>query len=207
VGPVEAQQSGNAEQASNPALQHRDERYRLCASDTINVHFPLTPEFDETVTVQPDGFVSLAGTADVRVEGLTQQQSVEVIRSAYASVLHEPIVTVTLKEFNKPYFIVSGQVGKPGKYDLRGYTTATEAVAIAGGFNDTAKHSQVLLFRRVNQDWYEVKQLDLKRILHGKDLSEDVEIRPGDTIHVPQNTISKVKRYIPVVTAGTYYQP
>ncbi len=189
-----------------PELERRDARYQLCASDVIALEFPLTPEFDQTVNIQPDGFASLAGAGDVHLEGLTTEEAVAAIQKAYAGILRDPIVTVELKDFNRPYFVVSGQVNKPGKYDLRGYTSATEAVAIAGGFNDSAKHSQVLLFRRVNNEWYEVKSLDLKRILKGHDVNEDAEIRPGDMLFVPQNFISKIKRYIPSTGIGTYYE-
>jgi polysaccharide biosynthesis/export protein len=187
-------------------LARRNPRYELCASDILAISFPLTPEFNQTVTIQPDGFVTLTAVGDVRLEGLTTEQSVQAIRAAYSRVLHAPIVTVDLKKFNEPYFIVGGQVRQPGKYDLRGYTTATQAVAMAGGFNNDAKHSQVLLFRRVNNDWFEVKDLNLKRILRGRDLAEDPEIRSGDMLFVPQNTISKVKRLIPAYGVGTYYQ-
>ena len=151
----------------------------MCASDTITVTFPYTPEFDQTINVQPDGFASLTGAADIHLEGLTTEEASAVIRAAYSRVLHDPVVTVELKDFNKPYFTVSGQVNKPGKYDLRGNTTATEAIAVAGGFNDSAKHSEVLLFRRVNDDWFEVKPMNLKRILHGRNMSEDAEIHPA----------------------------
>jgi polysaccharide export outer membrane protein len=169
-------------QSDRPALQHRDDRYRLCASDVVALTFPLTPEFDQTVNIQPDGFASLTGVGDVHLEGLTTAQSVDAIRTAYTRVLHDPIVTIELKTFNKPYFVVNGQVHQPGRYDLRGYTTATQAIAIAGGFEDSAKHSQVLLFRRVNNDWYEVKNLNLKRIMQGHDVNEDPEIRAGDML-------------------------
>lgn len=196
----------NSSDASRPALERRGGRYQLCASDSIAVTFPLTPEFSQTVNIQPDGFASLSGAGDVRLEGLTTGQAVTAIEAAYAKILHNPIVTVELKDFNKPYFTVSGQVHKPGKFDLRGYTTATEAVAIAGGFNESAKHSQVLLFRRKNDDWYEVRPLDLKRILQGHGVSEDAEIRPGDMLFVPQNFISKIKKFIPSSGMGAYYQ-
>ncbi|MGH9495613.1 MAG: polysaccharide biosynthesis/export family protein, partial [Candidatus Sulfotelmatobacter sp.] len=102
------------------ALQHRDSRYRLCASDVIAVTFPLTPEFNQTISIQPDGFVSLAGAGDVHLQGLTTRESVEAIRAAYENVLNDPLVTVDLKDFNKPFFTVGGQVNRPGKYDLRG---------------------------------------------------------------------------------------
>ena len=200
-------QAGSAENTERPALQQRDPRYQLCASDVITLTFPMTPEFDQTETVQPDGFVSLVGVGDIHLEGLTTRESAESVRAAYGKILNEPIVTIELKEFNKPYFVVSGQVSKPGKYDLRGYTTAAQAVAIAGGFNESAKHSQVLLFRRMNDDWFEVKSLDLKRILQGHEVNEDPAIRSGDMLFVPQNMFSKIKRFIPVTTMGTYYQP
>ncbi len=163
-------------------LQRRDARYRLCPSDVIVLTFPLTPEFDQTVSIQPDGFASLAGAGDVHLEGLSTQESVEAVRAAYAGILHDPIVSIDLKDFNRPYFIVGGQVGHPGKYDLRGETSATEAVQMAGGFTDASKHSQVLLFRRVNSGWYEVKPLNLKRILQGRDVNEDPQVQPGDML-------------------------
>lgn len=192
--------------ADHPALSHRDTRYKICASDVIGLTFSLTPEFDQTVNIQPDGFASLAGAGDVHLQGLTTQEAAVAIRAAYAKILHDPIITVELKDFNKPYFIVNGQVNHPGKFDLRGNTSATEAVAIAGGFNESAKHSQVLIFRRVDDDWTEVKLLNLKKILQGHDVQEDTEIRAGDMVFVPQNLISKVKKFIPSTGVGTYYQ-
>ena len=187
-----------------PALQQRNPRYRLCASDVIALTFPLTPEYDQTVSVQPDGFITLAGAGDVHVEGLTTLETIPAIQAAYVNVLHNAVVTIELKDFNKPYFIVGGQVFKPGKFDLRGYTTAAQAVAMAGGFEESAKHSQVLLFRRVNDSWTEVKTLDLKHILQGHSVNEDPEIRPGDMLFVPQNMISKVKKFIPNSGLGAY---
>jgi polysaccharide biosynthesis/export protein len=195
-----------ASDPSRPALEHRDPRYRLCASDVIFVTFPLTPEFDQTLNIQPDGYATLNGAGDVHLEGLTTDESVAAIRAAYAKVLQDPIIAVELKDFNKPYFIVSGQVHKAGKFDLRGYTTATQAVAMAGGFEESAKHSQVLLFRRKNDDWYEVRPLDLKKILQGHDVSEDPQIRSGDMVFVPQNFISKIKKFVPSSGMGAYYQ-
>src|SRR5271170_1024955 len=62
---------GAAPDSSRPVLEHRDPRYRLCASDVISVTFPLTPEFDQTINIQPDGYASLSGTQEVHLEGLT----------------------------------------------------------------------------------------------------------------------------------------
>jgi len=192
--------------ADAPAPEHRNARYRVVSSDTITISFPLTPEFDQVVTIEPDGFASLAGVGDVYLEGFTTEECAGAVRGAYSRILHDPLVTVELKEYSKPYFVVTGEVNRPGKYDLHGHTSATEAIAMAGGFNGAAKHSQVLLFRRANAGWYEVKVLNLKKIFQGRDILEDPTIFPGDMLFVRQNSVSRMKRFIPTPGVGAYYQ-
>jgi polysaccharide export outer membrane protein len=114
---------------------------------------------------------------------------------------------VELKDFEKPYFIVGGEVGRPGKFDLRSETSATEAVAIAGGLKDSAKHSQVLLFHRVPNGWMRVKKLDMKKMLKNADLTEDAYLQPGDFLYVPKNMMSKIGKFIPTSSLGLYANP
>jgi len=111
--------------------------------------------------------------------------------------LHEPVITIELKDFEKPYFIAGGQFGKPGKYELRGDTTVTEAISIAGGFTEKAKHSDVVLYRRVPSGWVQAKRLNIKQMLASRNLSEDIHLEPGDFIYVPQNSLSKIRQFIP----------
>ena len=115
-----------------PVLQHRNRRYQLHSADVLELNFPFTPEFNQTVTVQPDGYITLRSVEGIRVEGQTLPEVTNSLQTAYAKILHEPVINVELKDFEKPYFIVGGEVGHPGKFDLRGETRATEAVAIAG---------------------------------------------------------------------------
>ena len=146
--------------------------------------------------MQPDGYVMLKDAGMVEVQGLNLQQFIEAVQKAYRGYLHDPQVAVVLKDFDRPYFIVGGQVGKPGKYELRSDTTVAEAVEIAGGLTSQSKHSQVVLFRRVNDDLLETRLLDLKKMLNQRNLKEDDHLRPGDLVFVPQNTISKIARYL-----------
>jgi protein involved in polysaccharide export with SLBB domain len=88
-------------------------------------------------------------------------------------------------------------VSHPGKYDLRGDTTVIEGVAIAGGLENSAKHSQVVLYRRVNDQWIEAQLINVKKMETSRNLAEDLHLRPGDMIYVPKNTISKVQQFIP----------
>jgi polysaccharide export outer membrane protein len=204
-GNVQASGQG---QVAHPALQRRNPRYQLCRGDVFDLDFPFTPEFNQqAVTVQPDGYISLRGVGDLHVEGQTVPEATEALRTAYGKILHDPVISIALKDFNKPYFIVTGQVAHPGKFDLRGDTTVIQGLAIAGGITDFAKHSQVLLFRRVSSDWYEARKINVKRLLHGMDLNEDLHLQPDDMLFVPTSTIFKVKRLVPSYGMGVYYNP
>jgi polysaccharide biosynthesis/export protein len=124
-------------------------------------------------------------------------EATEMIRTAYSHILTNPRIYLVLKDFEKPYFVADGQLNKPGKYDLRGDTTVVQAVAIAGGFTKEAKHSQVVLFRRVDDRWTEAKLLNVKEMEAKRDLSEDLHLKPGDMIFVPKNRISKIQQFLP----------
>jgi polysaccharide biosynthesis/export protein len=181
--------------------------YRLTKSDTVDVNFTFSPDFNQSLTVQPDGFVALRGAGTLLAEGLTVQQMQQAVAYAYRGSLHEPEVTVTLKDFDKPYFLASGEVTKPGKYELRGDITASEAVAIAGGFTQQARHSQVVVFRRISAYVAESHVIDLKKMLDSHDISEDLHLQPGDFIFVPQSRISKIRKFVPTNSMSWYANP
>ena len=180
-------------------------RYQLTPSDVIELRFPYVPEFDQTVTVQPDGYVSLRVVGDLRVAGRTLPQFKQMLIEAYVDVLRDPVINVILKEFEKPYFVAAGEVAHPGKYELRGATTLTQALSLAGGHTRDAKHSQVVIFRRFSNEWVEVKQLDVKKMFDNRNLSEDPLLRPGDTVFVPRSAMSSIAPFIPRPSFGFYF--
>jgi polysaccharide biosynthesis/export protein len=188
--------------ADQPVLEKRAPRYQVRSSDVFKIMFPITPEFDQTVMVQPDGYITLRAAGDLYVEGMSVPEVIGAIKKAYAKILHDPLIDVLLTDFEKPYFIAGGQVEKPGKYDLRGDTTVAEAVQIAGGFTEKSKHSTVVIYRREPAGWLKVSQLDMKKMLARNDLTEDVHLHPGDLIYVPQNNLSKIKSFIPSTGLG-----
>jgi len=197
--------------SNTPALQSRNPRYKIQRDDILSINFPLSPEFDQPkVMVQPDGYVNLQGVGSVNILDQTLPEVVETFKKAYSGILHEPIIDVDLVDFQRPFFLVQGQVMKPGEYDLRHDTTVSEAIATAGGFAPTAK-TQVFLYHRVSKDWVEVKKLSIKDILAGKNLNEDAELSPGDMIFVPEKFITKFRKYVPygvgtsIATTPAYY--
>jgi polysaccharide export outer membrane protein len=190
--------------ASGPELQLRNPRYVIQRQDVLLLSFPLTPELNQTVTVQPDGYINLQSGRSVHAQGLSVPELADAIKTAYAGTLHNPIVNVDLKDFQKPFFTVSGQVGKPGQYELRADITVAEAIAVAGGLAPTAK-SQIFLFHRTSDQWFEVEKVNLKDMMHGKNVNEDAVLKPGDMIFVPETFITSFRKYVPYsINAGTY---
>lgn len=191
--------------ADGPQFKSRTTRYRIEAGDTFDLTFDLTPEFNQTaVAVQPDGFVTLRGVGDLKVAGETVPELTATLHEAYGKILNNPLISVVLKEFEKPYFVADGQVAKPGKYEMHGNMTLTQAIAIAGGFQSSAKHSQVVLFRRVDDQWTEAKLIDVKKMEKSRDLREDPFLHSGDMVFVPKTTLAKIDRFIPNLSMGSY---
>jgi protein involved in polysaccharide export with SLBB domain len=205
VAVAEPQGSGGAAMGSGqPQLEQRYPRYKIQNQDVLLLSFPLSPEFNQTVSVQPDGYINLQGVGSLHIQGMTVPELVEALKTAYAGTLHDPIINVDLEDYQKPFFTVSGQVGKPGQYDLRADITVAEALAVAGGLAPTAK-TQIFLFHRTSSDWFEVKKLNMKDILRGKNVNEDATLKPGDMIYVPEKFITNFRKYVPYsANAGAY---
>ena len=181
-----------------PALQERYPRYHVMPSDILAISFPLIPELlTVNVTVQPDGFITLPnGVGTIYVEGQTIPQIVDLLTKAYSKTMHNPIVSVDVTNFQPPQFTVNGQVGKPGQYPLRVDTTVSEGVAVVGGFLPSAK-TQVFVFHRVSTDWVEVKRVNLRQLLNGHNIHEDIHLQAGDMVFVPDSFIAKFRKYVP----------
>lgn len=194
--------------ANSPSLHQRYPRYTLRPGDSFDLNFQFSPEFNQTLVVQPDGFISLKEVGDAHVSGLTLPQVQELAEKKYSSILNKPVVSVTPKDLEKSYFIAMGQVARPGKYELRGPITVTEAIAVAGGLApDRGKDSQVVLFRREGNALAQGQVIDVKKLLKHRDLREDVYLHPGDLVYVPQNTWSKIHQLIPTPGVGMSVYP
>lgn len=185
-----------------------EERYRLQPGDVLEIQYRYSPEFNQTVTVQPDGYVSLEIGGDLKVAGLTIEQTRQVILRRASARLREPVATIVLKEFQKPYFVVAGEVAQPGKIEMRERVTAIQAIMLAGGMKETARSSQVVVFRRINSsDMAEVKLLNLKSIRRTSDLENDLTLQPGDMVYVPRDKISKIERFMKLASVAAFMTP
>jgi polysaccharide export outer membrane protein len=173
------------------------ERYRVRTGDSLELLFPFVPSFNQTMTVQPDGFINLRVVGDLHVAGQSVPELAQVLRERYAVILRDPVINVELRDFEKPYFVAAGEVERPGKYDLRGDTTLMQALAVAGGFKERAKKTHVVVFRRGpgGPEAVQVQEIDAKRVLEGKQLVDDARLEPGDLIFVSRTHVPNMATF------------
>ena len=184
-----------------------EDRYRLQPGDVFEVQFRYSPEFNQTVTVQPDGYITLEIGGDLKVAGFTIEQTRTAILRQARTRLQDPVATIMLKEFQRPYFVVAGEVSQPGKIEMRERVTAIQAIMLAGGMKETAKSSQVVVFRTINSDLAEVKLLNLKSIRRTSDLENDLTLQAGDIVFVPRDKISKIERFMKLASVAAFMAP
>lgn len=182
----------------------REPRYHLHPGDVITVTYRYTPEYNANVSVQPDGFATFPLVGDIKVGGLTVDESLSRLKAKASEQLNDPEITIDLKEFERPYYIVGGEVGIPGRFEIRGHVTALRAVEMAGGFKFTSKTTQILLIRPVGESGAETKLINLKGYDKGYNAKEDIDLRAGDILIVPKNRIGKIDPYLKYINPGAY---
>lgn len=178
--------------AQDPLL-HTRSRYRLHTGDTLVLEFRLSPEINQTVMIGPDGFVDLNVAGAVKMAGLTMTEAHDLIIKLDSSRLNDPELNLQLKDFQRPYIVVAGQVINPRQIEMREDMTAIQAVMLAGGFKDSAKETKIVVFRRLNSktDMAEVRVLNLHRLQKTSQLEQDLSLEPGDIIYVPENVTTQ----------------
>jgi len=192
--------------AGQEALRLRP-KYTLRPGDVLELQYRYTPTLNQTVTVLPDGDVNLNLVGDVKVSELTVEQAHDRIVEKAGVRLNDPELNLILKEFQRPYIVVAGEVTAPGKIELRENTTAMQAVLLAGGLSKNAQSGQVLLFRKINTDQAEVKVLKLNNFHRTADLEHDVQLQAGDMLLVPRNKVERISRYMQLFNIGAYINP
>lgn len=204
IGPLAA--GSEEREKAESRFADREQRYRIQPGDVLAFEFRFTPEYDQKVKVQPDGYVSLTGIDDLKVGGLSVDEVRAAAVEASRSQLNEPVINIVLEEFSMPGYIVGGEVGSPGRYELRGEVMLSEAIQVAGGFSAGAHVEQVLLFRRAEEGWMESRQIDFKQVLKSG-LNEDVRLRPGDMVFIPRSKMGKVQRFMQAARVGMFFTP
>ncbi len=170
--------------------------YQVGPGDRLQVKYLLTPEMDEETMVTPDGSVGLRAAGQVKVVGLTMEQLDRLVEERSRRWLLAPRVTVSLKEAGAARVYVGGSVVRPGAYPLTGRLGALEAVLQAGGFDNEARYSQVVLLRRNADNRPMLRTLDLRSLIQAGAPDADMPLVAGDIVYVPRSEIAELNLWI-----------
>lgn len=174
--------------------------YRIQPGDALDIKFFYNPELNESVTVRPDGYISLQLVNEVSVAGLEPRQVNEMLTERYSRELKKPVVTVIVKSFAGQRVYVGGEVGQQGLLAMPSGLTALQAVMQSGGFKNTAQPSETLVIRKGPDNRPIPVRVDLSTMLSGSANGQDFRLQPDDVVYVPKSSIAQanlfVKQYI-----------
>jgi polysaccharide export outer membrane protein len=158
-------------------------QFTLGPADVIRVNVWKNTDLSQTVTVGPDGFVSLPLLGDVLVAGMTANQLAQSLSSRLTSYVVSAQVTVSVVEIRSRQVYVTGQVGKPGGYSLVAPITVLQLIAQAGGLNTFANRKGIIVLRGSSGN---IQRLNFNYVaaIHG-DNKQNITLQPGDTVIVP----------------------
>jgi len=134
------------------------------------------------VPVRPDGKISLPLLNDVQAAGLTALELREVLTKKLAEYMPAPEVSVIVLDIRSFKVTVLGEIGRPGRYELKSWTTVLDLLALAGGFTQFAARSKIVILQ---PDGKTMKRIpfNYNKALAGE--QENFYLRNGDIILVP----------------------
>jgi polysaccharide export outer membrane protein len=159
------------------------EAYVIGPEDVLEISVWQNPDLSRTVTVRPDGRISLPLINDIHAAGLTPEKLKQVITERLKPFIETSDVAVIVQQINSWRVYVQGEVNSPGIYPFRSRISLSQAISMAGGFTEFAKKSRIQILRK-QSSYTEVITVNYDDIMSGISLKEDLLLRPGDTIIV-----------------------
>ncbi len=183
--PPPAEMASVAPPAKISANKPHDDGFVIGNGDVLAISVWKQPDISRSIPVRSDGRISLPLIGEIQAAGQTPLRLEEEITSKLQPYLAEPEVTVIVEQINSEKFNILGRVTKPGSYPLTNPTTVLDAIALAGGCRDFAKHKSIYILRR-NPDGSESRlPFNYQDVIKGKNTAQNVDLQPHDTIVVP----------------------
>ena len=159
--------------------------YVIGPDDVLSIVFWRDKDMSADVVVRPDGRISLPLINDIQAGGLTPGQLGEVVNAAARRFVEEPSATVVVKQINSRKLFITGQVEKPGPYPMTGRTTVLQLISMAGGLREFAEGKRILIMRTDKNGKQFGYGFNYREVIAGKNLAQNIELQPGDTVVVP----------------------
>jgi polysaccharide export outer membrane protein len=164
--------------------------YLIGPEDVLEITVWRNADLSKLVSVRPDGRISLPLIGDVTAVGKTASQLAEDIANKLKEYKENPQVSIVVKEVNSYAIYVLGEVAKPGKYPLKSKTTLLQAITLASGFTPTAARNKIVVFRFGKDGEGQIKiKASYDDIVLRDGSNQNIELKPGDQIVVPSETM------------------
>jgi len=179
--------AAKAAQSTNPAPSPDIDAktYVIGENDLLEIDVWKEKEISRTIPVRPDGKISLPLVGEIQASGLTPMQLQDDLTRRLKAFIENPEVTVIVGDPRSHQFNVVGEVSRPGSYQLTEAMTVLDAIAQSGGFKDFAKETKIYVLRPMAGGIRVRIPFNYKQVIKGRDLQENVTLKPGDTIVVP----------------------
>lgn len=158
--------------------------YVIGPEDVLAVVFWRDKDMTTEVTVRPDGRITLPLINEMQASGLTPEQLRVQVQKVAAKFVEDPTVSIVVKTINSRKVFITGMVAKPGPYPLTGPTTVVQLIAMAGGLHEYADSKNISIMRTENGR-QESLRFNYNDVRKRKNLQQNIDLRPGDTIIVP----------------------
>ena len=158
--------------------------YVIGPDDVLSVVFWRDKDMSADVTVRSDGKISLPLLNDIQAAGLTPVQLRDRLLSEAKRYIEDPSVTIVVKQINSRKVFITGEVNKPGPYPLTTPTTVLQLLALAGGLKDYADSKNIAIVRTEGGTPTR-HAFNYKDVASGRNLKQNIELKPGDTVVVP----------------------
>ena len=172
-------------EADASAAKPHDDSFVIGNDDVLAINVWKEPDISRSIPVRSDGKISLPLVGEVQAAGLTPLKLEKDIASKLKNYISEPEVTVMVQQVNSQKFNILGQVARPGTYVIANSPTVLDAIALAGGFRDFAKQKSIYVLRQGGGGADSRIPFNYKDVSHGKNMSQNIKLQPGDTIIVP----------------------
>lgn len=158
--------------------------YIIGPEDVLGVMFWRDESLSGDVVVRPDGKISIQLLDDVQAAGLTPEELRDRLQEEAQRIMEDPHATVIVKHINSRKVYITGTVQRPGPYPLTAPTSVLQLIAMAGGLAEWADGSDIVIMRTENGRTYSFR-FNYKDIIKRRNLQQNIELKPGDTVIVP----------------------
>ena len=157
--------------------------YVIGVEDVLDIVVWREEDTTLEVIVRPDGKITVPLVGDVQAAGRTASEIAAELTESLSRYIKEPLVAVIVSQINSFRVYVIGEVNAQGVLELRQRTRLLQALALAKGLTEFADKSDIVLSREENGR-IERLQFDYKKLVKDENASDNIYVKPGDTIIV-----------------------